>query len=408
MLRNPVTTLLLATLLCAPVEAAPTVAAPPAAAAATPRVQLIGRAIWPAESFTTGPASGQYNDRGERASRPRFASQPVQGISSIKPGPQPNTWWALADNGYGTKWNSPDWRLAIYLFAAAPSQTTVSLLRRVELTDPDARFPWRLTNDELSGRPLTGADLDPESMVVMPDGSFWISDEIGPWLLHFAADGRLLEPPYDLPDPRAGHSGETLRSPQHPLVLAGQANSSVRSSRGLEGLALAADDKRLLAMLEGSIAGDAAGEARLFEFDLNARHYSARSWRYPMDDPADSIGEIANSGDGSLLVLERDGKQGDAAAIKRIYRIAEPVATTASDTLLSKSLRADLLRINVRRPRGGTGPLFRYPWLTIESVHALDARTLLVVNDNNYPATGGRGADVRDLTEWIWLRLPAH
>lgn len=36
------------------------------------------------------------------------------------------------------------------------------------------------------------------------------------------------------------------------------------------------------------------------------------------------------------------------------------------------------------------------------------ARTLLVVNDNNYPATGGRGANVRDPAEWIWLRLRAR
>jgi glycerophosphoryl diester phosphodiesterase len=32
---------------------------------------------------------------------------------------------------------------------------------------------------------------------------------------------------------------------------------------------------------------------------------------------------------------------------------------------------------------------------------------LLVVNDNNFPATGGRSSTARDPTEWIWLRLPA-
>ena len=35
----------------------------------------------------------------------------------------------------------------------------------------------------------------------------------------------------------------------------------------------------------------------------------------------------------------------------------------------------------------------------------MDSRTLLVMNDNNYPATGGRGRDVRDATEMILIRI---
>jgi glycerophosphoryl diester phosphodiesterase len=32
---------------------------------------------------------------------------------------------------------------------------------------------------------------------------------------------------------------------------------------------------------------------------------------------------------------------------------------------------------------------------------------VLVVNDNNFPATGGRGAAVPDRTEFLWLKLDA-
>jgi glycerophosphoryl diester phosphodiesterase len=35
----------------------------------------------------------------------------------------------------------------------------------------------------------------------------------------------------------------------------------------------------------------------------------------------------------------------------------------------------------------------------------VDANTILVANDNNYPGTGGRGADVKDRNEMIWLKL---
>ena len=44
---------------------------------------------------------------------PVFASQPVQGVSAVIPAGH-GQWWALADNGYGTRDTSADWQLAIY------------------------------------------------------------------------------------------------------------------------------------------------------------------------------------------------------------------------------------------------------------------------------------------------------
>jgi glycerophosphoryl diester phosphodiesterase len=43
--------------------------------------------------------------------------------------------------------------------------------------------------------------------------------------------------------------------------------------------------------------------------------------------------------------------------------------------------------------------------VTIEDILVLDANTILVANDNNYPGTGGRGEEVKDNNEFIWLRL---
>lgn len=33
--------------------------------------------------------------------------------------------------------------------------------------------------------------LDPEGLVAMADGTFWVSDEYGPHIVHFAADGSI-------------------------------------------------------------------------------------------------------------------------------------------------------------------------------------------------------------------------
>jgi hypothetical protein len=38
-------------------------------------------------------------------------------------------------------------------------------------------------------------------------------------------------------------------------------------------------------------------------------------------------------------------------------------------------------------------------------VELLDRDTIAVLNDNNYPATGGRGADVADVNELITIDL---
>jgi glycerophosphoryl diester phosphodiesterase len=365
--------------------------------------ELVGFASWPADSFAGGPPSGQYTAEGRRLPQPRFAAQPVQGVSSIKPGPRPGTWWALSDNGFGSRANSFDYRLAIYLFEVDPEAGRVRLERRIELRDPQGQFPWRLTDEALPGRPLTGADADPESLVVMPDGSFWVGEEHGPWLLHFSPDGALLEPPFALRRP----DGAVLRSASNPEVLAGAATADLRASKGFEGLAPGPSPGTLLAMLEGPIPGDAADELRLFEFDLARRDWTGRSWRYRLDSATHAAAELAVRDD-VYLVIERDDGHGDAARFKRIFSLRLPpdgAAAAAGAPTIDRRPVVDLLDIANPRRLAGAGARFRFPFYTPEAVHALGPTRLLVVADNNFPATGGRRAAERDGTEWIWLEV---
>src|SRR5262245_11941186 len=69
--------------------------APPPPPPPPPPVELIGYVVMPPGAFRAGPVSGQYDSDGRRAPAPRFDSQPVQGVSSIKPGPTAGSWWAL-------------------------------------------------------------------------------------------------------------------------------------------------------------------------------------------------------------------------------------------------------------------------------------------------------------------------
>ncbi|MFW1981670.1 esterase-like activity of phytase family protein, partial [Acinetobacter baumannii] len=65
----------------------------------------------------------------------------------------------------------------------------------IQLRDPNKLIPFNIIKGNTPERLLTGADFDPESMQRTSDGTYWIGDECGPYLLHFSADGVLLDAP---------------------------------------------------------------------------------------------------------------------------------------------------------------------------------------------------------------------
>ncbi len=376
---------------------------PPPPPPPPPPVELIGLIVMPADAFRAGPPSGQFDSEGRRAAAPRFEAQPVQGVSSIKPGTTAGAWWALSDNGFGGKWNSSDYRLCIYLFDVRPrteagTDSRNALQAIVELSDPAKFFPWRIADENSEERLLTGLDADPESLVTMPDESFWIGDEFGPWLMHFSVDGELLAPPVELPD--------NLRSVDHPLAITRADIPRLAHSRGLEALDLAGDNQTLVTILEGTVGGDPAKTLRVLRYDTAAGKWLTPTLIYELDPDTSSVTDMSRIDGNRFVVIERDDQQGDLARAKRVYSI--DLDRAAPGKPLQKKLVIDLLSIGNSRGLVVTSPAgapFRFPYLTTESIQVLDRKHVVIVNDNNYPATGGRGANVKDATEWIWLEL---
>jgi glycerophosphoryl diester phosphodiesterase len=380
----------------------------------------VGFAVLPADTFAEGPASGAYRQTpGFRTSPAPFSSQPVQGFSAIQFGPQPGSYWVLADNGFGSKANSPDYLLRLYLVTPRPRTPQggpgdVQVNRFIQLRDPNRLVPFPILNENTPDRLLTGYDFDPESFVIAADGTIWVGDEFGPYLLHFDSNGVLLDPPFATPDygPGKDPSRDQVRAPQNPALLLnpvgpGQPSpANLPTSRGYEGMTTNPARTRIYAMLEGTVSGDPPGTVRLMEFDPQAKRWLGLLGRYQFDDPTHAIGEIAVVNENEYLVIERDSRQGAEARFKRIYKI--DLTRKDPNGIFAKELVVDLL--NIADPRGlapsTQGGVFRFPYFTIEAVLVLDANTLLVTNDNNYPATGGRGAEVKDANEFIWLRLP--
>lgn len=344
---------------------------------------LEGFATLPAETYVPGPTSGS---KVESKLAPFMSQQPIQGFSSLWR-IKGDDFWALEDNGFGTKANSTDFllrivRLNIDLRTRRGGKGTVQVESSLLLRDTRKLIPWPLVRED---RSLTGADFDPESMVVAPDGTFWIGDEFGPFLLHFDRKGVLMQSP-------SGPEG--VISPDSPQG----SRATTGRSRGFEGMGFSPEKQMLYPILEGALNEKNPRLLPIHSYDLASKTWGGQQYYYPLEpgEKTHSIGDMIQISEGRYLVIERDDLEGEAAQFKRIYEFDAPNNT--------KKLVADLLNIKDEYGLAGDkGSTYRMPFQTIESVQLLDKDHILVCNDNNFPFGKGRGP--LEATEFVVLKL---
>ena len=197
-------------------------------------VTLKGFASLPADTFADGPKSGATITGTTNGRTIPFPSQPVQGFSGVQIADQ-NSFWFMPDNGYGAKANSSDFLLRLYRIDPsfrgfeANGDGSVKVLNNIQLSDPNKKVPFQIVNQNTSDRLLTGADFDIESFDFGSDGTIWIGDEFGPYILHFDATGKLLDAPVSTPNTVKlntlsgkaplviGHRGASGELPEHTL-----------------------------------------------------------------------------------------------------------------------------------------------------------------------------------------------
>ncbi|KJK48795.1 hypothetical protein UK23_15950 [Lentzea aerocolonigenes] len=372
------------TLLTVTALAAPTTAAP----ASGPRqATLTNFAFLPAETYLPGsePSGAALGTAPINGVTPPFADQPIQGFSGLVRNSD-GTFDAISDNGYGAKANSADWLLRINRIAPDFKTGAVDVVGGITLTDPNSHIPFPLTRPD---RVITGADIDIESVTRGADGTYWMGDEFGPYLLHFDRAGRLMAPPVPLPG---------VRSPENPA-----GNPNLGGSKGFEGITLSPDGKTINALLEGTVAGDTPGTLRLNEFGIAGNAFTGRTWKYQLEDPGFAIGDAIAVDSNRLLIIERDNGQGADAKHKRVY-LADK-RDRNNDGKLDKTLVVDLLNIANPKNVGGQANPFKFPFITIEDVTILDDRTIAILNDNNFPSSSGRTPGKPDNNEFITIRL---
>ncbi|SEW32707.1 Uncharacterized conserved protein [Chryseobacterium wanjuense] len=177
--------------------------------------------------------------------------------------------------------------------------------------------------------------LDSESIVAAADGTFWVSDEYGPHIVHYSADGIELE--------RISPYGVNTGTRKLPAVFAKR-----RPNRGMEGMCMTPDGKMLVGTMQSTMYVPTKALAtnttltRIVTFDLVSGQ--TKQYLYKQDGGAsDSVCDITPISNTEFLVIERDGKFGSEGGLKKVYRIN---LSGASDVSGSDFTAVDGMKIN--------------------------------------------------------------
>jgi hypothetical protein len=268
--------------------------------------------------------------------------------------------------------------------------------------------------------------VDPEAVVPLADGTFWIAEEYGPSLLHVGDDGRVLGRFLPRDDAAAADGPEVVRSLPADYALR-------RENRGFEALAAARDGSRLWALLQSPLDNPApkaarkTGNVRLLAFDPRAGRPAAEHV-YRLGDPAaegyltrgaapddGKLCAMAALDDTTLLVLEQDD-----GGLARLYVASLSDATdtlgwkpsgggaleetadleAAGITPVRKQLVADLGPLRKKMTKQADGGEKGGGPLKLEGLAVVDSRHVLIVNDNDF---GVDGSGSRPRASLLWM-----
>ena len=225
--------------------------------------------------------------------------------------------------------------------------------------------------------------LDSEGLAIERDGTRLITSEVEPSIRRYTRDGTIvgrLPVPSDLQVAPSGRATTNLT---------------------FEGLTLQPGGRTLIASMEGALTGDRADLLRFQTWKRRGHDYRLSSqYAYPVTPGGPGVSEIAATGDGRLLVLERGFTAGVGNSV-RLYLADLHRATNVGHTryltgqrsvhLIRKTLLADIaacpsLGATAKQPQ--PNPLLdNIEGMTV-TARTRDGRLrLLLVSDDNQGAT---------------------
>ncbi|WP_218009286.1 esterase-like activity of phytase family protein [Herbidospora cretacea] len=371
--------------------------------------RLRDRAILSATDYQPGPVSGTLLPKTPvNGITPPFPGQPVPGFSAVIPNTRgsknANRLLAMPDNGFGAKDNSADFLLRAYYIEPDYKTGQIGIKSHISFRDPDRKVPFPIVNGNTAERLLTGADFDIESLQWDADGTLWIGDEFGPYLVNVDRTGKVLRAPIPLAD--------GTKSPQSNELAPGEA-PSLPGSGGFEAMAASEDGYTLYPILERAKTADPDQRRRVvYEFDVRTAAYTGRTWTFRVDEPGLFVGDAQLLDGNRLLLIERDNGMGQTSLVKKL--IVTDLDKADANGVLPRRTAVDLMRL--ADPKGvstparpneyGVGDLFSFPLQSVESVLPLSGDRVVVANDNNFPGNDGRIPGRADDTEVIVIDVP--
>lgn len=249
--------------------------------------------------------------------------------------------------------------------------------------------------------------LDAEGLVALADGTFWVSDEYGPHIIHYNADGIEIDRinAFAADDRRMGG-----------YLLPAEFGKR-RPNRGMEGLTITPDGKTLVGIMQSAMSNpngpaNKSNLTRIVAVDLESKAVAQYLYRQGIESEDISGQEYSNSAivalsDTSFLVLERDGAfhRDNPQAFKRVYKIDLRTATNleaitdtgtlAQDAAAGLTIGGQTLEQVV--VAGGAAQAFKAGWDQLAALGIRPADKTLVVDmtaEVQYP---------HDKMEGLWV-----
>ena len=259
----------------------------------------------------------------------------------------------------------------------------------------------QLPFDAVSNPIKTDIDgLDPEGLAALQDGSFWVSDEYGPHLVHYDAKGVEIE----RINAFANDERNNVMIEGKPILLPTEF-SKRRANRGMEALTITPDQTTLVGIMESSMdnpdkSGRLSSLVRMVTINLVSGQIA--QYLYRLDNAAHVTSGIVALNDHEFYLIEHDRKfpLQDKSAQKLIYKVdithATDIATIADDKSVKQN---DILglRVNGQTLEQLTAT-DEENWQILENINLTPVKKTLVVDvlaSLDYP---------HDKLEGLWLR----
>jgi hypothetical protein len=201
----------------------------------------------------------------------------------------PKSWTRGADGYSGTLYMLPDRGYNVSGtsdYRARLNTVTVTLKPAASQQSLELTLADTILLTDAAGKPLTGLDplvdgvrpaaggfpampqaatgavsIDAEAIVRFDDGSFYVSDEYGPYIYRFSADGKMISairPPEAFIPKRNGKDSFSSNNPgaEAPPPKPANPDTGRQNNQGFEGMTLTPDGKHLVALLQSATRQD--------------------------------------------------------------------------------------------------------------------------------------------------------